>query len=421
MIFISGFFYVGFIVYLSKPSLPNLNATAQQQFNVDLKPKFLAYHPENLFFSKSDSNVNYQQAGRYLDFEVDGKVVYMLSNKDAPKTVTIAYYKIQEETLTFYLSELIGDGDKIYESDKRALPGHLGISDIVKGHDGKYLYKRKQDSRLFRIFDNRTSLLGPTFADFPGRLLAFAYLFSPANVPTAFAAQYLPTPNSKLFEVSFSVYTLEESKSTWSRQLLWSVQLIGLGENMIDADQVDYLYFLTKALIATKSDGKMVAFVFMEHLFTVLLNSENKWELNTQPIIGLHGADYDVDLILSTTAKKDLVTNAENTVNKNDSEENLIIIVAEENRCFVFSDKRMAEMGLFARLRGQLGVYNDLILFFLQEIFHLWLFPEDILELSTTSLPTSLLDSNAQSNSSWNILGMWSSELNNLDNVSLPT
>jgi hypothetical protein len=392
-IFCAGFLYVGFIVYLSKPSLPNLNATEASQFKL-LNQKHLVFQPERVFVANADNEISFQQNNTELGFKVDGTISFMLA--DTLENIVLSYYTIHEESLTFYISQLSSKDGALIESDKLALPGHLGISDIVRGYDGSYLYKRKHDSRLFRIFENSASCPGPLFTDFPGRLLSFAYLYSPDRVYTVFAAQYLPTPNSKLFEVSFSIYTSSEDQ--WNRQLLWSVQLFGLGNNMIDADQVDYLYFLTKALVYTRTDGKMVSFVFMEHLFTISINNGNQWKLNTQPIVGLHGADYDVDIIYST-------------VNNNDEiKENLIVLVAEQNRCFVFSDKRMADMGLFARLRGHLGVYNDLMLFVLQEAFHLWLFPEDILELSSTPLPTSLIESNAQSNSSWNVLGMWSPE-----------
>ncbi|KAI8900269.1 hypothetical protein BC833DRAFT_297057 [Globomyces pollinis-pini] len=74
----------------------------------------------------------------------------------------------------------------------------------------------------------------------------------------------------------------------------------------------------------------LVAFVFIEHIFTVELEdktynkSQHGFILQTQPIIGLYGSDFEVDMVL---VEKDL-------------DETFIALVSVSSRLFVFSDKR---------------------------------------------------------------------------------
>ena len=88
------------------------------------------------------------------------------------------------------------------------------------------------------------------------------------------------------------------------------------------------------------------------------------------------------------------------------------MIVAEDLRCFVFSNKRWASMGVLSKARSYLGVYNDILLAFLRDIFQVWSLQfdfDEILEMSLRSLEISdsLIESNSKSEHIWNVIGMW--------------
>jgi hypothetical protein len=109
------------------------------------------------------------------------------------------------------------------------------------------------------------------------------------------AVQYLPYEKSVVFQVSVSIFTF--SNSSWSKEILWETDLVGVGGDMIDSDSVDYLYFLTKPLLAVSEREDMVAFIFIEHLFILSKSENNEYVLKTQLIGGLFGSDFDVDHI----------------------------------------------------------------------------------------------------------------------------
>ncbi len=168
---------------------------------------------------------------------------------------------------------------------------------------------------------------------------------------------------------------------------------------MIDSDQVDYLYFLTNPVVSINNSGKMVSFVFVEHLFLIQYSNSTTsnvpFGLSTFPIYGLYGADFDIDLIQISSLEEG---------------ENLVALVSESNRIYVLSDTRQANMGVLETLRAAIGVYLMITGEFFEQLVNLWIFPEDIVK-TLTPISKVLLDKIESSSKSWSVLGTWSTDL----------
>ncbi|KAJ3276367.1 hypothetical protein HDV01_004990 [Terramyces sp. JEL0728] len=120
-----------------------------------------------------------------------------------------------------------------------------------------------------------------------------------------------------------SIFTF--SDGAWYKDVLWQTELTGVGEDLIDSDSVDYLYFLTNPILGTLSSGEMVVFVFIEQMFTLSFQNKNNqhgYVLKTQPVMGMYGSDFDIDLI---------------SIIQTDSI--YISLVSENQKILIFTDK----------------------------------------------------------------------------------
>jgi hypothetical protein len=206
----------------------------------------------------------------------------------------LVYHRVDEEKISYHLDYL--QKNRLIS---KVLPGNLRITKCLVTRDRHLLYTNKFDKRLFRliphVMDENVSIPGPLSTEYPGRILTYAYLRSDDEKHRILTVQYLPYDKSVVFQVSVSIFTF--SGGIWSREVLWETDLVGLGGDMIDSDSVDYLYFLTNPLLAVSDNEDLVAFVFIEHLFTLSKNQDNDYVLKTQLIGGLFGSDFDVDHI----------------------------------------------------------------------------------------------------------------------------
>ncbi|KAJ3360119.1 hypothetical protein HDU91_004698 [Kappamyces sp. JEL0680] len=433
-----GFIYINSIIFAAKPSLPILHSRERLPITVSQKDTAL-YVPNDTIWKieKAKTLVEWKEGSHELrtvgprlgvrqeSLEADLDLVHlpllMLSCRNSTDLVLMEY-EIAEEQVAYHISRYIWDGSAILPGPSRLLPGHLTLKSAMLGWNDALLYSRKSDSRLFRLVEapfadgpaeNQTiSLPGPLLDEYPGRLLASSYMKPTEHHKHAvLATQYLPFDNSLEFQVSLSIYTQSHLDDRWDRHLLWKLNLTGLGDNLIDADQVDYLYFLTNPLIATSPSASTFVFVFMGRFFTLYRSSDPTepsdpgYKFSISAVQGLYGADFDVDLIQIFEQL----------------DETLLIVVSEVSGCWlterqskrvhVFSDTRNIAMGLFERTRNILGSSLLLIAHFFEAWIELVLFADDGEQL-VSSFDSYLADfTEQQPQKTWSILGIWSGDL----------
>jgi hypothetical protein len=298
---LSGIGFISFIIYAAKPSHPIL--TTLHGFHFAPKQFQRLSHDDTTIFHWSTSNsneintVNLQinSTTVYHHELIKEKPLFMFPVKDE---LMIVYHRVDEEFISYHLQYYYRDGQTYnYNIHSKEISGNLRITRCILTKEKHLLYSRKFDTRLFRLILNalsgNISIPGP-LAEKQGRILAYSYLGSSSSDHHVMAVQYLPYEKSVLFQVSVSVFTY--SNNDWTKETLWETDLAGLGGDLIDSDNIDFLYFLTNPVIAVSDNEDLVVFVLMEHLFT-LYRDENKFFLKTQPVVGLYGSDFDVDYI----------------------------------------------------------------------------------------------------------------------------
>jgi hypothetical protein len=291
--------------------------------------KATLYDTKSSITLHSPSNVLFQQ-------DIDGLPIFILPKQSK---LLLIYYQIEEEIISFKsrVYEISSQNIKIenqntnddtinVEWEDGLINGSLSISKCSWTHDGHLLYSRKLDRRLFRLLTPtpappskymhqniwKDSIKGPLKADFPGRILAFSYLWALPNHYAILVVQYLPFEN-EFCKISISIFSAGP-ELFWRINTLWETEIEGCGQGMIQSDSVDYLYFLTTPIIATSGDSKLAAFVFIEHLFLISVDVvQEGYVLTTQRVDGLFGADFDIDLVYIFTRPA----------------ENLIVLVSE--------------------------------------------------------------------------------------------
>ena len=294
--------------------------------------------------------------------ECNGKVTaielatsWASSRKGNQVIVASLMQTIQEEYVEFavvrlqVVQETAKDSSFTFLPSKTdVLPGHLGILKLrlCKGQqedDLSYLFTRRLDSRLFRLYNPATkeSIAGPLSTDHhPGRLINFACLHGGGKDDrlVVFTVQY----NNKLkgaadgeFDITFSIFSYSKTEKSWSQSILENTRLQGMADNYIEADQLDQLYFLSNPVLALNRDSTLVYFIFRKHIYTVHRRSESDddYSLYTQNIEQkLYSADFYVDYIQVLEENADMHHSTEK-----EGDSSLLLLVSEQKRVYLFT------------------------------------------------------------------------------------
>ncbi|KAJ3322901.1 hypothetical protein HDV06_002560 [Boothiomyces sp. JEL0866] len=382
--------------------LNNLVTNKEYQ-NISTKTSSLYYTPNapllfNLTQIKSTTRDNKTVIQMYKnnsvhagEYQFDGKLLYTIYNE---YQVGFVYQLIVEQDVYYGIDYIQGN---------QRLPG-------IMTYNNHLLYSRKDDSRLFRILlsdqtpgnnflDNlgsnriggkqwNTEIAGPLQKNHPGRILCYTYLKSKPHTHSILVVQYLPYEKSVFFKIMVSIYTF--SDGSWYKDVLWQTELAGLGEDLIDSDSVDYLYFLTNPILGTLSNGEMVVFVFIEQMFTLSFQNKNNlhgYVLKTQPVMGMYGSDFDIDLI--SIIKTDAI---------------YISLVSENQKIFIFTDK-LIKQNVFSKLSKYIwfyiespGIFVEMVGVYLLSIIDKYL-QEETIDISQIDFPIE--------KTIFNLVGMW--------------
>jgi hypothetical protein len=241
----------------------------------------------------------------YYNETIPREPVRVLTRETIPPSVIMVSYNIEDLEMKFLWTEysITTSGNHRIHIEKTisSIPGNLLISKAAVAHPSSLMITRKLESRIFRMYSHDQTINGPLQIDFPGRPLAFCTLYSDGPDPIVLVVQYEPYTNSLQFKVTLSIFMFENE--IWSRDVLWDVELAGLGDDRIDPDKVHFMYFLTDPHIGVRNDSKLASFVFLERIFTIeydanaVNSTKHGYILTTCTIPQLSGSQLDTIMI----------------------------------------------------------------------------------------------------------------------------
>lgn len=253
----------------------------------------------------------------HLDGSNDDVTEVLAYKANSDKSSILALVKsthdlnVSYKTLLYSFQDIADTHNKLqsFLEPKAIIPlsGHLDFTNFIWTFDGNYLFSRRKDTRLFRLFltDLGLGVKGPLKSLYPGRLVAFRYLQSLEKGSfTILVIQYLPLPDSIYFEVVFSIFVYK--KHTWVKDELKRFKLSGITDEVIESEQLDSLYFLTNPAVATTLDLSRIALVFLRQIFFFEFSQPNHaskgieslplhgYQLSWFPCPELSGPDFDI-------------------------------------------------------------------------------------------------------------------------------
>ena len=119
---------------------------------------------------------------------------------------------------------------------------------------------------------------------------------------------------SDLVSIKFSVFYYQSS--TWTKDELWSIDLNMIHDDVISAQDIEQLYFLSDPVIGMSSDRKMVALVFLKKLFVFQFNeTSTNYEMSLHSLADdLYDTDFDITWIHVTEDMITLVSDSRSLV-----------------------------------------------------------------------------------------------------------
>ena len=316
--------------------------------------------------------------------------------------IQIPEFKIEQDPL-----KPIHDYTENYKSTdlsfvKYQIPGNLGILKFrLCSNEHLYLFTRRLDSRLFRLYNSKTneSITGPLLINHPGLVINMVCMDSNLDGTKGsldiVTIQYRPPPPEKIdFEVILSIFSFNFKHKVWSQVVLQNLTLQGMGDNYIDSDQLDYLYFLTKPIVSLNRQIGSLCFVLMKHIYTIYRGVNDSFSLFTQnlePILDYSDffitdiqllcnekQDETILLLISDEKRIILFTNNASRIKEHDKESNIPLIVLDKITSYLSDLSKILVDSLF--------LPGNIIL----QIVTLLMFPDDILSL--LNMANSILD-----------------------------
>ncbi|TPX63268.1 hypothetical protein SpCBS45565_g06725 [Spizellomyces sp. 'palustris'] len=241
--------------------------------------------------------------------EINGTVTHIAFNRQIMPDAGLAmiYRHVDGEHMSYHMDMTIlksedtsklacgktteGCGEKeLFSHRSWELPGNLPLTRASLGSLGKLVASRRYDANMFRVYlfgtdtdesersgerSEGTGIGGPSIDLSLGRQLLAMELYNPIEGHiSVFSVTFQEVDD--FYRVSMSIFTWVDGK--WEQDEIWkqsylpvqrSVYSPALGHEVIEAENVDQLFWLGTPVVAASLNSKSVAWVFLGRIFTL--------------------------------------------------------------------------------------------------------------------------------------------------------